>query len=451
MNTPNLPVTAADFLHHIDDLRADIQALRQGEYSDLVDADGNQYIDLVMEGGGTLGLALLGYLHVLETAGLRFIGIGGTSAGAISAIALASANTPALPRVDKLIEALANMPMAEFVDGRKDGDTDAMEALEAWLDGDASTFRKVWKTTQVLDNLSEIHALNRGVVFHRWMDSLLRGMNQGQPMTVKGLRERMNALPPLRVRDTADPEDFRSLPKDAPLWEDILGVRHYLVRKQRDQLCVVTADISTETKVYLPKMAELYWPQPEEVNVADFARASMSIPGFFATFQVPSLPADDNARALWQQHTTWPDRCYQGEFLPKTHHFVDGGVLSNFPIDAFHNTSRVPLRPTLGVKLQWDDHNIAIKGLPGVIGGAFNTARHAMDTEFIQKNPDYKRLVGYIDTGDIGWLDFGMARDTKLKLFRLGATSAIDFLKGFDWADYKRVRRSLVEAFADRA
>ncbi len=451
MNTPNLPVTAADFLQHIDDLHGDILQLRAKDYSDLVDADGHQYIDLVMEGGGTLGLALLGYLHVLESAGLRFIGIGGTSAGAISAIALAAANTPAQPRVDKLIAALANMPMAEFVDGRKDGDSDAMEALQAWLDGDASTLRKVWKTTQVLDNLSEIHALNRGVVFHRWMDSLLRGMNQGQPMTVGALRERMNTLPPLRVRDSADPEDFRSLPKDAPLWEDIHGVRHYLVRQQRDQLCVVTADISTETKVYLPQMTALYWDQPNGVNVADFARASMSIPGFFATFQLPSRPCDEATRALWKEHTEWPERCYQGDFLPKTHHFVDGGVLSNFPIDAFHNTSRVPLRPTLGVKLQWDEHNIEIKGLPSVIGGAFNTARHAMDNEFIKHNPDYTHLVAYIDTGKISWLDFGMQRDAKLKLFRLGAETAIDFLKNFDWENYKRVRRSLVEAFALRA
>lgn len=451
MNSPNQPVSAADFLQHIEDLHDDILALRQGEYSDLIDADGNQYIDLVMEGGGTLGLALLGYLHVLESAGLRFIGIGGTSAGAISAIALASANTPALPRVDKLIEALANMPMAEFVDGRKDGDTDAMEALEAWLDGDASTFRKVWKTTQVLDNLSEIHALNRGVVFHHWMDQLLQGMNGGQPMTVGALRTRMNTLPPLRVRDTANADDFRSLPADAPLWEDIKGVRHYLVRKPQDQLCVVTADISTETKVYLPQMAELYWTQPDDVNVADFARASMSIPGFFATFQRPSLPANDATRTAWKKHTEWPERCYEQDFLPKTHHFVDGGVLSNFPIDAFHNTSRVPLRPTLGVKLQWDEHNITIKGLPSVIGGSFNTARHAMDNEFIKNNPDYIHLVAYIDTGTISWLDFGMQRHTKLDLFRRGAETAIDFLKHFDWTNYKRVRRTLVEAFALRA
>lgn len=451
MNAPNLPVSAADFVHHIRDLDSSIRGLQANAYSDLVDADGHQYIDLVMEGGGTLGVALLGYLHVLESAGLRFIGIGGTSAGAISAIALAAANAPAQPRVNALITAVANMPMAEFIDGRKDGDTDAMEALQAWLNDDASTLRKVWRTAQVLDNFHDIAALNRGVVFHRWMDALLRGMNQGKAMTVDALRERMNALPPLLVRDTADPEDFRDLPKDAPLWEDIQGVRHYVVRQHRDQLCVVAADISTETKVFLPQMAELYWPRPDGVNVADFARASMSIPGLFATFQLPSLPCNDATRALWKRHTGWPERCYQGNFLPKIHHLVDGGVLSNFPIDAFHDTSRVPLRPTLGVKLQWDEHNIDIQGLPSVMGGAFNTARHAMDNDFIKRNPDHAHLVAYIDTGKFSWLDFGMQRETKLALFRAGAETAIDFLKNFDWDNYKRVRRSLVEAFAYRA
>ena len=32
-------------------------------YSDTLDADGNQYIDLVLEGGGILGVALLGYIY----------------------------------------------------------------------------------------------------------------------------------------------------------------------------------------------------------------------------------------------------------------------------------------------------------------------------------------------------------------------------------------------------
>ena len=35
-------------------------------YSDIVDEFGNQYVDLVQEGGGVLGIALLGYTYVLE-------------------------------------------------------------------------------------------------------------------------------------------------------------------------------------------------------------------------------------------------------------------------------------------------------------------------------------------------------------------------------------------------
>lgn len=51
------------------------------EFSDILDAEGNQYVDLVMEGGGMLGIALVGYTYVLEQAGIRFLGVGGTSAG----------------------------------------------------------------------------------------------------------------------------------------------------------------------------------------------------------------------------------------------------------------------------------------------------------------------------------------------------------------------------------
>lgn len=34
--------------------------------------------------------------------------------------------------------------------------------------------------------------------------------------------------------------------------------------------------------------------------------------------------------------------------------FVDGGTLSNFPIDLFHDPTSVPLLPTLGVELGQD-------------------------------------------------------------------------------------------------
>jgi predicted acylesterase/phospholipase RssA len=46
---------------------------------------------LVLQGGGTLGIAHLGFLYGLEQAGVRFVGTAGTSAGAIVALMLAAA------------------------------------------------------------------------------------------------------------------------------------------------------------------------------------------------------------------------------------------------------------------------------------------------------------------------------------------------------------------------
>jgi NTE family protein len=72
-----------------------LESLRGKTYSDIVDARGMQYVDLVMEGGGMLGIALVGYTWALEQAGIRFLGIGGTSAGSINALLLAALGTPA--------------------------------------------------------------------------------------------------------------------------------------------------------------------------------------------------------------------------------------------------------------------------------------------------------------------------------------------------------------------
>jgi NTE family protein len=47
------------------------------EFSDLLDAEGNQYIEFVQE-GGVWGSALVGYLYGLEIFGIRFLKVAGT-------------------------------------------------------------------------------------------------------------------------------------------------------------------------------------------------------------------------------------------------------------------------------------------------------------------------------------------------------------------------------------
>lgn len=81
-----MALQAADFFHHVTPLLQELRTkeLHRRAYSDALDGEGHQYVDLVMEGGGVLGVALLGYIHVLEQAGLRFVSLGGASAGSIT-------------------------------------------------------------------------------------------------------------------------------------------------------------------------------------------------------------------------------------------------------------------------------------------------------------------------------------------------------------------------------
>src|SRR5688500_7634921 len=102
-------------------VRDKIERLQQLQpiVSDIVDENGNQYVDLVMEGGGTLGMALLGYIHTLESAGIRFLSVGGVSAGSILALLLAAGPIDK-PQVPWILNAIKDKNFWDFIDGDRD-------------------------------------------------------------------------------------------------------------------------------------------------------------------------------------------------------------------------------------------------------------------------------------------------------------------------------------------
>ena len=382
--------------------------------SDIVDAEGRQYVDLVMEGGGVLGIALVGYTYALEQVGIRFLGIGGTSAGAINALMLAAADEPRNPKSEKILQVLADLDMFEFVDG----DGDARDFVRAMIE-EAKIVKMTWKALQIIDNLLEDLGLNPGKAFLQWLSTRLRGFGI---RTVEDLDQRLNTLPPsLPTRD------------GAVLDKDEAGAR----------LAVVSADISTETKVVFPDMADLYFARPREVDPARFVRASMSIPGFFHPYRVGRLPKGPAAARNWEHKAG-----YRGT-LPRSVYFVDGGIMSNFPIDLFHG-SGVPLAPTFGAKLGTDRQRPhTIKKPSHLLGAVFNSARHCADYDFILKNPDYRKLLTNIETGAHNWLNFFMEDRDKVDLFARGVEAAAEFLLQFDWPAYKKIRQKLADAGQD--
>jgi NTE family protein len=387
------------------------------EFSDVVDEEGNQYVDLVMEGGGVLGVALIGYTYVLEEMGIRFLRVGGTSAGSINAVLVAGLGTPAQRKSEKIIEELANVKFWDFVDG----DSDVRDFV-ATLVHDSNVVKLGWKGMQVLDSVLYKLGLNPGDRFLGWLSGVLA--REGVE-TSRKLLNRMATMPEgLRTRD------------GEPLMPD----------QTKLPLALVAADVSTQTKVDFPRMAPLYWPDPDEVDPAQFVRASMSIPVFFSPLRIEDVPQGQEARERWDALASYTEE------PPSACTFVDGGIMSNFPIDLFHLHDQYPKAPTFGAKLGTDKRRSEKIEWPLPLGAAvFRSASHCLDYDFITRNPDYKNLVAHIDIGKHGWLDFDMQDEAKVDLFLRGAHEAADFLRRFNWAGYKQIRQQKKELYTASA
>ena len=124
--------------------------------------------------------------------------------------------------------------------------------------------------------------------------------------------------------------------------------------------------------------------------------------------------------------------------------FVDGGALSNFPINIFYNPkNEAPRLPTFGIRLveKKYDNDFSIKSLTNLTGKIIGTMKRSSDQEFINKNPSYAQGIAYVEIGSkISWLNFYMNDTQKQELFKIGAQEAIRFLSAFNWEDYKKNR-----------
>lgn len=404
-----------DVQSHINnsDLLPRLKKLKARQFSDIVDDAGNQYVDLVMEGGGMLGIALVGYTWALENAGIRFLGIGGTSAGSINAMLLAALGTPGEAKSPKILSEMANKNFYDFVDG----DDDARNLIKAALGG-AGWVKLAFFGAQNIDNLVKNLGLNPGEAFVKWMADILK---RAGITTLEDLNDRMQTLPAgLRYRD---------------------GKPITTLHEAGIKLAIVAADVATETKVIFPYHAPMYFRKANAVNPARFVRASMSIPFFFEPMRLSGLPNDDAAIKLWTEVGYFADGGGGSkQTLPKDAVFVDGGIMSNFPIDLFHDTSKVPSAPTFGVKLQLDNRRHDITNPGNLLGAIFDSARHCLDYDFIKRNPDYTQLITWIPCRDFNWLDFAMDTPTRERLFMEGAQAAVAFLEQFNWKAYKAFR-----------
>lgn len=441
-------------------------------YSDVLDKDGNQYVDLVQQGGGVWGVALVGYVYVLEQVGIRFFSLAGTSAGAINALTMAAIADNKRTKTEPIIEALLGLEMKSLIDGKKEDNvftiwerkliskllkfpfykkfivnfiqwllflclSFTMSSMVSLLffspnQGLALHLATVgfWLVTFIIcyityDRLSVItkegFGLNDGDVFHNWVKKAL--LEKHQVKNLDDLKANFNQLPADLFLDLE--EDNRDPNDEVP---------------QTPRLTIIANDVTTNNKIEFPKMWDLYFNETKDVNPADFVRASMSIPLFFETFTLETKPDNINS---WNKHLNWGTQ--NQDCIPEKIFFVDGGSLSNFPINIFSNPNySIPRMPTFGIRLV-DKKRPKIVGCDSILdfcGNILQSMKLSSDKEFLNKNQSYNLGIGYVEIGEtLSWLNFYMNDTEKEELFKIGAKAALEFLAGFDWKDYKEKRK----------
>ena len=391
--------------------------LKTRQFSDIKDEEGHQYVDLVQEGGGVLGIALVGYTFVLEEAGIRFFSLAGTSAGAINTMIMAGIGPINDRKSDLILEVLSGQNLFDFVDG----DPKLKIIIQQGIDG--TPFKKLkwkllWNIKKLKKALLEDLGLNPGNEFEKWIGQIL-----------KNSEAHLNTIGELI--DLRKKENFPAglIFKGQPIKDEQATVH------------IITSDITTQSKVRFPEMAQLYWGENyKEISAAKIVRASMSVPIFFTPFEINNIPnAGQPADKEWKRLTA-----YKGS-IPETVKFVDGGMISNFPINVFHRSDGgVPRKPTFGVKLSaYRAEFSEVDDIGSFIGSMVSTMRHDGDNEFLINNPDYQKLICFIDADkNFKWLNFKMAPERQQELFLLGAKKAIKFLEDFNWPKYKELRSS---------
>lgn len=382
-------------------------------FSDTEDSNGNQYVDLVQEGGGVLGIALVGYTYILESAGIRFFSLAGTSAGAINTLMIAALKPLGEAVSESIIEVLSNKNLFDLVDGDRNIKRLIQKATEK---GKGLGWDIALNAIKIYNILKNKLGINPGNDFENWISAELNKVGINSLQDLNDLREKL----PAGLTNVAD--ETNSV--------------------YSSRIAIITSDISTHTKVEFPSMAELYWKNPLSVSPGKFVRASMSIPFFFEPFIVKDIPdAGQSNHPKWDKHAK-----YFGE-IPPFVRFVDGGMLSNFPINVFHRRDRKPPRlPTFGVRLSTYREDFSkTDSIFGISGAMISTMRQIHDYDFLLQHPDYSRLICRIDADkEFNWLNFNMSRKDQVSLFTLGARKGLEFLEKFNWEEYKAVRKGII-------
>ncbi len=436
------------------------------EVSDVLDEDGHQYVNLVQKGGGVLGVALVGYTYILEQMGIRFLRMAGTSAGAINTAMLTVIGKKQEEKSTRVLEAITSLNFFDLVDGhpvarwvikRFITHTNYFKRLRIAILVLVSIFTLLLigsfvvliqsqqdvgliRFSQILVIVLVIVMIVYGEIIH-YISVLFKkfktsgyGINPGN-FFYNWIKKQMQNNGVMNTQDMIN-KAGQEIPG--------LHLRHNHAQGTTDlrgDVTFITSELVTQNKIEFPAMAGLFRTKDnDDVHPAGFVRASMSIPMFFESYFIDNIPC--NHPEIKQK---WKDTFDETD-PPSMARFVDGGILSNFPLNIFYNSKiTVPRLPSFGIDL--DDaapedktKNASGWTMVGYFSRIFNTIRNYYDKDFQLKNKVYARGVGTIPLEEYNWLNFFVTDADKIAMFEKGAAAATQFLLTFDWEAYKNDR-----------
>jgi NTE family protein len=184
----------------------------------------------------------------------------------------------------------------------------------------------------------------------------------------------------------------------------------------RYSLIVHAADITRHKVVRLPWDYGNYGLEPDRQRIVDAVRASMSIPFFFEPVRVKAGAVTYGGVSYAAGTVTW----------------VDGGLLSNFPVEVFDRSDSGPQRwPTIGIKLSARDTTMP------PARASDDTLHEALDClQTLLNNanryyltPDKVARTIFIDSTGITATDFDITPQQRTTLFDNGQNATQQWLK----------------------
>ena len=203
-----------------------------------------------------------------------------------------------------------------------------------------------------------------------------------------------------------------------------------LPESRRYKLVVTCADVTLGRLIRLPwDYRPVYGLDPDKQSVADAVRASMSIPLLFRPV-ILTNPVTGVESTL-----------------------VDGGVVSNFPIDSLDRTDGKPPRwPTFGITLLPDipgpDGTLLPRWLNQIVPAPVHLLEGVITTALVgrdqanQHKPWVQARTIEVSSDSVGFTQFSLTDEQIRQLYHDGYRASERFLTTWDWPDYlRRYRR----------